>query len=120
MASSLPSNYCEVNVSLVQVGEMIQLEELISWCFAFSCFLFYSRPFKRNEKEYLQYFQGQLKLTLDQAREGTEYSYVNTIGENVIWEDLTEFSSKFRLFRSSTDVRRALKIPNDHIQPGGK
>ena len=83
----------------------------------FSFLLFYSRPYKQNEKEYLQHFQGQLKLTLDQAREGTGYSYVKTIGENMFLETLTEFSLRRR---NSTSVTRALKIPNDLIQPGGK
>ncbi|XP_022801884.1 E3 ubiquitin-protein ligase rnf213-alpha-like, partial [Stylophora pistillata] len=73
------------------------------------------QPNKRKEKDYLQHFRGQLTLTPDQALEGTSYSYVVTTGENQFWEDLTEFLSR----RGATsNIRRALKIPNDHIQPG--
>ena len=83
----------------------------------FFVFVFLSGPSKRSEKDYFQRFQGQLELTLDQAREVTGYSYVTTIGEKMFPENFTQFLSRHR---SSTSFKRALKIPNDHIQPGGK
>ncbi|XP_022796393.1 E3 ubiquitin-protein ligase rnf213-alpha-like isoform X3 [Stylophora pistillata] len=73
------------------------------------------RPCKQKEKDYLQLFRGQLTLTPDQARKGTSYKYVVTNGGNLYWENLTEFLSRHR---SYAVVTRALKIPNDHIQPG--
>ncbi|XP_022796392.1 E3 ubiquitin-protein ligase rnf213-alpha-like isoform X2 [Stylophora pistillata] len=72
-------------------------------------------PCKQKEKDYLQLFRGQLTLTPDQARKGTSYKYVVTNGGNLYWENLTEFLSRHR---SYAVVTRALKIPNDHIQPG--
>ncbi|XP_066021913.1 uncharacterized protein [Pocillopora verrucosa] len=49
------------------------------------------RPSKRSEKDYFQRFQGQLELTLDQAREVTGYSYVKIIGEKIFPENFNQF-----------------------------
>ncbi|KAL9988396.1 hypothetical protein ACROYT_G002834 [Oculina patagonica] len=69
---------------------------------------------KSKDKDKLLLYRGQFTISLDRARKGTFYKYVVVKKGAVYWEELPEFPPH----HYSTIVDRALKIPDDHIEPG--
>ena len=61
-------------------------------------------------------FRGQFTISLDRARRGTFYKYVVVKTGKVYWEDLADVIPTYY----TSIVNRALKIPENHIVPGGK
>ena len=62
-------------------------------------------------------FRGQFTISLDRARKGTFYKYVVVKKGTVHWEQLPEFPPKWG---DESIVDRVLKIPDRHIEQGGK
>ena len=59
-------------------------------------------------------YRGQVTLSVDRARRGTNYKYLVVKNGKITWEDLSEYG----YFRGI--VNRVLKIPEQYIRPGGK
>ena len=72
---------------------------------------------KNKDKDKLILFRGQFTITLDRARWGTAYKYLVVKDGKPHYEELPEFPPKYGY---GSIVNRSLKIPQDHIEPGGK
>jgi len=70
-----------------------------------------------QDKDKLTLFRGQFTISLDRARKGTYYKYVVVKKGKVHWEQLPEFPPTYGY---SSIVNRFLKIPDKHIEQGGK
>ncbi len=71
---------------------------------------------KSQDKDKLVLFRGQFTISLDRARKGTFYKYVVVKKGKVHWEELPEFPP----INYYAIVNRVLKIPENHIEPGGE
>ena len=72
---------------------------------------------KSQDKDKLILFRGQFTITLKRARWGTAYKYLVVKKGKVHYEELPEFPAKYGY---NSIVNRVLKIPDKHIEPGGK
>ncbi len=70
---------------------------------------------KSQDKDKLLLYRGQFTISLKRARWGTAYKYLVVKKGKTYYEELTEFPS-----RIGGTVHRSLKIPEQHIVPGGK
>ena len=61
-------------------------------------------------------FRGQFTLSLERARRGTFYKYVVVKKGSPHWEELPEFPPRDYY----GIVNRVLKIPQEHLEPGGE
>lgn len=68
-----------------------------------------------QDKDKLILFRGQFTISPDLARRGTFYKYLVVKKGNLHYEELPEFPSMYRGY-----VNRFLKIPERHVEPGGK
>ena len=80
-------------------------------CFSLKC-----RINDSEDKDKLTLFRGQFTISLDRAHRGTFYKYVVVKKGMVHWEQLLEFPPKCY----NGIVNRSLRIPDKHIEQGGK
>ena len=81
-----------------------------------SCFSLKCRIDESEDKDKLTLFRGQFTISLERARTGTFYKYVVVKKGKVLWEQLPEFPPKYY----GGIVNRSLRIPDKHIEQGGK
>lgn len=72
------------------------------------------RSVKRKDEDKPVLYRGQVTLSVDLARRGTNYKYLVVKNGNITWEDLSEYGSFRRI------VNRVLKVPEEDNRPGGK
>ena len=82
-----------------------------------SCLSLKCRIDESEDKDKLTLFRGEFTISLERARKGTFYKYVVVKRGKVHWEQLPEFPPKFGY---SSIVNRSLRIPDKHIEQGGK